>query len=66
MDAKTNQLDALFDGNKFYQVPLFQRPYVWDEKENWEPLWEDIQALLDKRLRTGKARRPPTLSSGRV
>ncbi|MBO9879258.1 DUF262 domain-containing protein [Xanthomonas sp. D-99] len=55
MDAKTNQLDALFDGNKFYQVPLFQRPYVWDEKENWEPLWEDIQALLDKRLRTGKA-----------
>ncbi len=55
MDAKTNQLDALFDGNKFYQVPLFQRPDVWDEKENWEPLWEDIQALLDKRLRTGKA-----------
>lgn len=55
MDAKTHQLDALFDGNKFYQVPLFQRPYVWDEKENWEPLWEDIQSLLDKRLRTGKA-----------
>lgn len=55
MDAKTNQLDALFDGNKFYQVPLFQRPYVWDEKKNWEPLWEDIQSLLDKRLRTGKA-----------
>jgi len=54
MDAKTAQLDALFDGNKFYQVPLFQRPYVWNEKENWSHLWEDIQALLDKRILTGK------------
>ncbi|WP_141057230.1 DUF262 domain-containing protein [Stenotrophomonas rhizophila] len=54
MDAKTAQLDALFDGNKFYQVPLFQRPYVWNEKENWGHLWEDIQNLLDKRLRTGR------------
>lgn len=55
MDAFTKQLETLFDPNVLYQVPLFQRPYVWDEKENWEPLWEDIQSLLDKRLRTGKA-----------
>lgn len=55
MDAFTRQLESLFDPNVLYQVPLFQRPYVWDEKENWEPLWEDIQSLLDKRLRTGKA-----------
>ena len=55
MDAFTKQLEALFDPNVLYQVPLFQRPYVWDEKENWSYLWEDIQSLLDKRLRTGKA-----------
>lgn len=55
MDAFTKQLETLFDPNVLYQVPLFQRPYVWGEKENWEPLWEDIQSLLDKRLRTGKA-----------
>ncbi len=55
MDAFTKQLETLFDPNVLYQVPLFQRPYVWDEKENWEPLWEDIQSLLDRRLRTGKA-----------
>ena len=55
MDAFTKQLETLFDPNVLYQVPLFQRPYVWDEKENWEPLWEDIQSLLDSRLRTGKA-----------
>lgn len=56
MDANTRQLEAIFDPNVFFQVPLFQRPYVWNEKENWEPLWDDIHALLDRQLRTGKIR----------
>ena len=56
MDANTRQLEAIFDPNVFFQVPLFQRPYVWNESVNWEPLWEDIQALLDGHLRTGKCR----------
>lgn len=32
-------------------VPLFQRPYVWDEDEQWEPLWSDIRRLTELRLR---------------
>lgn len=28
-------------------VPLFQRPYVWSQREQWEPLWEDIVRLID-------------------
>lgn len=56
MKANTVELDDIFDPNVFFQVPLFQRPYVWNEEENWEPLWDDIQALLDKRLRTGTSR----------
>lgn len=32
-------------------VPLFQRPYVWDEEEQWEPLWSDIRRLTELRLR---------------
>jgi hypothetical protein len=23
-------------------VPLFQRAYVWNSEQQWEPLWEDI------------------------
>ena len=57
MDAKSRQLNSIFDPNVFFQVPLFQRPYVWRERENWEPLWEDILALLDRQLR-GKDLRP--------
>ncbi|CAN7242234.1 DUF4268 domain-containing protein [Knoellia sp. LjRoot47] len=32
------------------EVPLFQRPYVWDEGDQWEPLWEDIRRLTEMRL----------------
>jgi uncharacterized protein with ParB-like and HNH nuclease domain len=28
-------------------VPLFQRPYVWDQEEQWEPLWNDIRRLTE-------------------
>lgn len=54
MQADTQQLINLFDTNVLFQVPLFQRPYVWNESKNWEPLWEDIQSLLDKFIRSKK------------
>jgi hypothetical protein len=31
-------------------VPLFQRPYVWDEENQWAPLWQDIRRMADLRL----------------
>jgi uncharacterized protein with ParB-like and HNH nuclease domain len=31
-------------------VPLFQRPYVWNEKNQWEPLWDDLERLADRLL----------------
>lgn len=40
----------LFDGKRRYAVPLFQRQYVWNRQEQWEPLWEDIQRKLFERL----------------
>lgn len=32
-------------------VPLFQRPYVWDEQNQWAPLWQDIRRLIEARQR---------------
>lgn len=31
-------------------VPLFQRPYVWNEENQWEPLWNDITRTADRVL----------------
>lgn len=31
-------------------IPLFQRPYVWKETEQWEPLWNDIRRVSELRI----------------
>jgi hypothetical protein len=56
MDAKARNLNQIFDGTISFQIPLFQRPYVWSRDNNWEPLWEDIQELLDSQIVKGRHR----------
>lgn len=62
MDANTRKLERIFDQTITYQVPLFQRPYVWTQENNWVPLWEDIQNLLDKHF-TGQKVHPHFLGA---
>jgi hypothetical protein len=31
-------------------VPLFQRPYVWNEENQWEPLWHDVIRVAERVL----------------
>jgi len=38
---------ALFDGTVCYEVPPFQRPYVWTEEDQWQPLWDDIVNVVE-------------------
>ena len=33
-------------------VPLFQRPYVWNEELQWEPLWRDVERVSNRLLYT--------------
>lgn len=46
MKPDTHTVQQLFERDVHYVVPLYQRPYVWDETHQWEPLWEDVVALL--------------------
>lgn len=32
----------LFSKERRFMIPLFQRSYVWNREDQWEPLWEDI------------------------
>ena len=41
-------LVKIFGSETRYTVPLFQRPYVWNKDDNWEPLWQDISDLADR------------------
>jgi len=46
---KSNYLSvsSLFAQPGRYVVPLFQRPYVWTEDEQWKPLWEDVRRVAE-------------------
>lgn len=47
MKPDTHTVQQLFERDVRYNVPLYQRPYVWDEAHQWAPLWDDILALLE-------------------
>lgn len=49
-------LQRLFGKEVHYAVPLYQRPYVWNEQDQWRPLWEDIVPLAEA-LADGKPSR---------
>lgn len=40
----------LFNLPQHFVIPLFQRPYVWKEDEQWEPLWKDIRRVAELRI----------------
>ena len=42
MNAIAVSLLALFETKMQLEVPLFQRRYIWQRENHWEPLWEDI------------------------
>lgn len=47
MQVGTLAVQHLFEKDVHYSVPLYQRPYVWNEDDQWRPLWEDLQALAE-------------------
>ena len=38
----------IFNNPVRYDIPEFQRRYVWNEDDQWEPLWGDIELLLEQ------------------
>lgn len=43
MQSDPRTISELFERKIRYIVPIFQRHYVWDEKNQWQPLWDDIR-----------------------
>ena len=40
----------LFDSGIVYVIPNYQRAYVWNQADQWEPLWEDIEKIVNPML----------------
>lgn len=59
IEAQASTLRELFEQPVQFIVPDYQRKYIWQEEEEWEPLWDDIQDLCEKLL-VGKSRKAVT------
>lgn len=43
----------LFGTTVHYEIPAFQRPYVWTRDDQWSPLWQDVRRVAEKLIRAG-------------
>ena len=46
----TRTVYDLFNGRIQFQVPVYQRAYIWNEAENWAVLWDDISDTANRYL----------------
>lgn len=47
MEANPRSPRDLFEGKEHFEIPAFQRPYVWNEEDQWAPLWDDIVRIAE-------------------
>src|SRR6266566_3019228 len=47
INATKEKLASFFQGTIQYEVPFFQRAYVWDD-ENWATLWDHVLTVLER------------------
>ncbi len=45
METNLQRPRRLFAQPVRYEIPAFQRRYVWKQEEQWEPLWDDVEDL---------------------
>ena len=47
METTMPTIRGLFDSPRVYIIPNYQRTYVWDEFDQWEPLWLDVVNIAE-------------------
>ena len=50
MHVNILNLQKLFAQPVRYEIPRFQRSYVWNQDDQWEPLWEDVRNTAERCL----------------
>lgn len=50
METQVRTPQMIFMQPQRLVVPLFQRPYVWNRDNQWEPLWDDVVRVVERVL----------------
>ena len=48
MKAGEATVTQLFESKHVYEVPRYQRQYVWERDTQWLPLWRDVEQVTDR------------------
>ena len=59
METQVRTPNAIFGQPQRFLVPLFQRPYVWNEEQQWEPLWKDLERVATRLLQNPHTKHEP-------
>src|SRR5665213_2493507 len=59
MDTQVRTPQVVFMQPQRLIVPLFQRPYVWNEENQWRPLWKDVLRVAERLLDAGEKKVQP-------
>ena len=59
METQVRTPQTVFMHPQRLVVPLFQRPYVWNKENQWEPLWGDIVRVTNRLLLQPHANHSP-------
>ena len=50
MDTNILTPKKLFQKTVRYEIPAFQRRYIWTQDKQWEPLWDDVRNTAENYL----------------
>lgn len=56
METRVHTPQQVFNMPQRLLVPLFQRPYVWNEENQWAPLWADVTRVAERRVTRSDAK----------
>jgi hypothetical protein len=59
METQVRTPNTIFGQPQRFLVPLFQRPYVWNQEQQWEPLWRDVERVALRLLKNPGAKHEP-------
>ena len=57
---------TLFSGPVQFIIPVYQRHYVWNEEEQWQPLWQDIVEIIEVNAKVEEAYNRRTHFTGAI
>ncbi len=59
METQVRTPQMVFTQPQVLTVPMFQRPYVWNEDNQWEPVWDDVVRVARRTLADPSSRHQP-------